>query len=117
MSAFAAIAGIIMIAFAFIFTNADVVKEMEKEYEDIEEGRKFVFITLVIFSLSTILVASLGFCTKCCKNFCFNITYGCILLPTWIFVIVIGAVALYVSVAAKDKIEEECVKLVGELDT
>lgn len=117
LSALAMICGIIMIAFAFMFTNMDVVKEMEKEYKEIEDGRKMVFIGLVIFSLLTMLVAGLGFCTKCCKNFCFNLTYGLILTPVWIIVIVIGAASLYVSTAANEKIEEECLKLVEELNT
>lgn len=87
---------------------------MEKEYEEIEEGRKLVFIGLVVFSLVTILVAALGFCTKCCRSWCFNLTYGIILLPVWIVVIAIGAVSLYVSSAAKEKLEEECIKLVDQ---
>ena len=115
MSGLAAICGLIMIAFAFIFTNQDVLKQMEKENSDIEDGRKWVFIGLVVFSLLTILVASLGFCAKCCKSWFFNICFGTILLPVWIVVIVIGAAALFVAIAAEDRIQDECEKLVKEL--
>ena len=115
MSALAAICGIVMIAFAFLFTNQDVVKQMEKENTDIEDGRKLVFIGLVIFSLATILFSVLGFCTKCCKSWIFNICFGVILLPIWIIVVVIGAGALFISQAAEDKIQEECEKLLGEV--
>ena len=114
LSALAAICGIIMIAFAFMFTNKDVLKQMEKENSDIEDGRKLVFIGLVIFSLLTMVVASLGFCTKCCKSIIFYVCYGTLLLPVWIIVIVIGAAALFVSIAAEDKVTEECEKLLAK---
>jgi hypothetical protein len=115
MSALAAICGIVMIAFAFVFTNQDVLKQMEKENADIEDGRKMVFAGLVAFSLLTIAAAIMGFCTKCCKSWCFNICFGTILLPIWIVVVVIGAGALFISVAAEDKITEECNKLLNEV--
>ena len=71
-SGLAVICGLVMIAFAFIFTNQDVLKQMEKEDEKIEDGRKLLFIGLVIFSLLTIVAATMGFCAKCCKSWCFN---------------------------------------------
>lgn len=115
MSALAAICGIVMIGFAFVFTNQDVLKQMEKENADIEDGRKLVFAGLVAFSLFTILVGVMGFCTKCCRSWCFNICFGTILLPIWIIIVVIGAGALFISVAAEDKITEECNKLLNEV--
>ena len=111
MSGLAVVCGLVMIAFAFIFTNQDVLKQMEKEDDKIEEGRKLVFIGLVIFSLLTIVAATMGFCAKCCKSWFFNICFGTLLLPVWIVVIVIGAAALFVSVAAEDRVEDECKKL------
>ena len=84
---------------------------MEKEDEKIEDGRKLLFIGLVIFSLLTIVAATMGFCAKCCKSWCFNICFGTLLLPVWIVVTVIGAAALFVAVAAEDRVEEECNKL------
>lgn len=111
LSALGAICGIIMIAFAFVFTNQDVVKQMEKQNADIEDGRKLVFAGLVAFAIFTTLVSVMGFCTKCCKSWCFNIIFGTLLLPIWIVVVVIGAGALLISVAAEDKITEECGKL------
>ena len=111
MSGLAVICGLVMIAFAFIFTNQDVLKQMEKEDEKIEDGRKLLFIGLVIFSLLTIVAATMGFCAKCCKSWCFNICFGTLLLPVWIVVTVIGAAALFVAVAAEDRVEDECNKL------
>ena len=84
---------------------------MEKEDEKIEDGRKLLFIGLVIFSLLTIIAATMGFCAKCCKNWCFNICFGTLLFPVWVVVTVIGAAALFIAVAAEDRVEDECNKL------
>lgn len=69
-----------------------------------------IFTVLLIFSLVTIAIAALGFFFSWCKNRIFVCCYGIILLPTWIFVIVVGAIATLASVAAKDNIESECLK-------
>lgn len=79
---------------------------MEQENEDIESARKFVFLTLLVFSLVTIGIASCGFLFKWVKNRCFVCTYGIILLPTWIFLVVIGSVSVIASVASTDHISE-----------
>jgi len=78
---------------------------MEKEDEEIEDARKFIFMVLLIFSLVTIVIASLGFCFKWCKNRCFACLYGTLLFPTWIIVIVVGTLSTLASVASTDAIE------------
>lgn len=81
---------------------------MELENSDIEDARKFVFLALLVFSLTTIGIASCGFLFKWIENRCFVCVYGIILLPTWIFLVVIGSVAVLASVASTDHIEKQC---------
>lgn len=110
-SIFAVIFGILMIVFAFMLTNNSILDQMEQENSDISDARKFVFMVLLIFSLVTIGIASCGFCLKCIKNRCFTCMYGIVLLPTWIFLIVVGAVAIMASVASSDAITDQCVTI------
>jgi len=107
-SFFAALFGILMIVFAFLLTGNSMLENMEKEDESIEDVRKLIFTILLIFSLVTIVIASLGFCFTWCKHRCFVCMYGIILLPTWIFVLVVGTIATLASVTATENIEEQC---------
>ena len=107
-SFFVACAGIAMVAIAFMFYNSDVIENIGKEDDKIADGRNFIFFCLVVFALVTILVGMLGFCFCCTKNRLFACSYGLVLLPTWIFVLTVGFVALAVSFAGKEKIEDEC---------
>ena len=100
--------GIVMIVYTFLFTNADVVEQMGKQNDQVDSGRKFIFVVLMIFAFVTIIVGCLGCVFKWVKNKLFACVYGFILLPTWIMVITVGAFATWLSFAAKDKIEEEC---------
>ena len=81
---------------------------MEKENPDIKDGKKLIFIVLVIFAATTIFISVLGFCFHCVKNRCFAVIYGLILLPTWIVVIFVGSLAVVVSIAAEDEIKKQC---------
>ena len=107
-SFFVTIAGIAMVAIAFMFYNSDVIENIGKEDDKIADGRNFIFFCLVVFALVTILVGMLGFCFCCTKSKLFSCSYGIVLLPTWIFVLTVGIVALAVSFAGKEKIEDEC---------
>ena len=110
LSVLAAIAGLCMIIFSFLLTSSEFVEKIGEadSFDDIEDGQKFIFTVLVIFSITTIVIAGCGFCFKCCNNRCFAGMYGCILLPTWLLVIVVGGVATGLSLGAKDQIEEVC---------
>ena len=101
-----------MIYFAFLLTNSDVVNEMAKDQEDIEDGQQFVKYALISFAVVTLLVANLALLIKVCDNQCFLTIYGLILLPTWVFVIVIGGLALHIANIANDKLQDECNKLI-----
>ena len=113
-SAFAAIFGILMIVFAFMLTNNAILEQMEKENPDIKDSKSLVFIILLIFSLATIAIASLGFLLRCIENRCFTCLYGIILLPTWIVLVVIGFVSLAASTASTDAIQDACVEQSGK---
>ena len=114
LSALAAICGLVMIVFSFMLTNNDVIENMEKENADIGDAKKLIFLVLLIFSLITIVIAALGFMFACCKNRCFAVLYGLLLLPSFIVIVIIGAVSIAASVAASDTIEEECAKLAAD---
>lgn len=80
-----------------------------------EDSRKFIFYSLVIFAVFTILIALCGCCFKCCKNRCFAIMYGTVLLPVWLFVIIVGGLAAGASVASGDTVEEQCTNIAARL--
>merc|ERR1712048_641480 len=109
LSGLAAIMGILMIVFSFMLTSSDLLDQMGKEDQDIKDGVDSTFTMLLIFSLATIAIAVIGF-LLCCKNRCITCTYGILLLPTWIILIVVGFLATIIAVAAEDAIIEECDK-------
>ena len=108
LSILAFIAGILMVIFAFLLTNSDFIKKIgeAKAFDDVEDSRKFIFYVLVVFAVSTVLIALCGCCFRCCKNKCFAVMYGTVLLPTWLFVIIVGGLAAGASVASGDVVEE-----------
>jgi len=110
-SFFVFLAGVVMIAFAVMFFNSDVVKNVSKEDDKIEEGRMFIFVCLLIFSLITLLIGGLGFCFCCTKSRLFACSYGIVLLPTWVFILTVGFTATAFVYVGKDRIEEECQNL------
>ena len=110
LSVLTGITGILMIVFSFLLTNSDFIKKIgkAKAFEDVEDSRKFIFYSLVIFAVFTVLIALCGCCFKCCKNKCFAIAYGTILLPVWLFVVIVGGLAAGASVASGETVEEQC---------
>lgn len=114
-SVVAVIFGVLMIVFAFLLTNNKILDQMQQENADIDSARKAAFTLLLIFSLTTIAIAALGFCFRWVKNRCFACIYGIILLPTWIVLIVVGIITLAASVASSDHIEKQC--LIYELQS
>lgn len=117
LSVLAGIAGIAMIVFSFLLTNSDFIKKIgeAKAFEDVEDSRKMIFYSLVVFSIVTIFIALCGCCFKWCKNKCFAVMYGTILLPVWLFVVIMGGLAAGASVASGDTVEEQCDKLASRL--
>ena len=47
---------------------------------------------------------------KCIKNRCLACTYGIILLPFWIVLLVVGTIFLFASEGIIEKLVNECVK-------
>ena len=117
LSVLTGITGILMIVFSFLLTNSDFIKKIgqAKAFEDVEDSRKFIFYSLVIFAVFTICIALCGCCFKWCKNKCFAIIYGTILLPVWLFVVIVGGLAAGASVASGETVEEQCDKLASRL--
>ena len=111
------ISGIAMMICAFLLTNSEFMDKIikAKAFEDVEDARNFVFYGLVIFAAFTICIAFCGCCFKWCRNRCFAIFYGTILLPVWIFVVIVGGIAAGASVASGDTVEDTCKDLAGKL--
>ena len=63
---------------------------------------------LLIFSLSTLAIAAIGFILCCWDNKCCAVLYGFILLPTWLTLIIIGAIATIIAVASEEALEDGC---------
>ena len=102
------VCGIAMIIMSFFMTDKEILKELEKEesFDELEEYRKLIFFTLLVFSLTAIFVSALGFCLKCCYNRCFVCCYGFILLPTWIVVLSFGILSFTIATVGQDEIEK-----------
>ena len=111
------ISGICMMVFSFLLTNSEFIKKISKAkaFEDVDDARKLIFYGLVIFAAVTILIALCGCCFKCCKNRCFAVAYGTILLPVWIFVVIVGGLSAGASVASGDTVEDTCKDLADKL--
>ena len=116
LAGIASVMAICMIAFAFLLTNNDVLKNMEKEDDDLKDARQLLFLVLLCFALAIIAVAALSFFLRCISNRCYVMTYGCILLPSWIIVVIFGAIATAISIAAEDTIQDECIKALAEAE-
>jgi len=117
MSGIAIIMGALMIVFAAMLTNSDLLDQFGKENEEVQEGVDAVFLGLLIFALATIGISFLGFFLVCCKNRCITVTYGCLLFPAWIVLIVIGGAALSIAIFGKEEIEKECENITEALTT
>jgi len=91
------------------------LEDIDKDI-DFDNVRTAVFICLILFALVAIIASCMGILACKIKNRCFTICYGCLLLPIWIAVIVVGSVAVYVATEGKDKIQDECVKVIQKLD-
>jgi uncharacterized membrane protein YesL len=102
LSLCAILASVVMIIFAALITNSDIVQQVGKEDASISDAADRVFVVLLIFALTTMLIGGLGFCFKCIKNRCFAFIYGLILLPTWLAVIIIGFIAVAAATVSKD---------------
>ena len=115
------VAGIAMIFFAIKLNGSEFMDKISKVEDlnaeiDFENTRKLVFYGLIIFALVAIISACMGMVACRIKNRCYTICYGTILLPTWIIIILVGSVAVYASTEGKDKIMEECYKVIQKLN-
>ena len=115
------VAGIAMIYFAIKLNGSEFMDKISEVEDlnaeiDFENTRKLIFYGLVIFALVAIIAACMGMVACKIKNRCYTICYGTILLPTWIIIILVGSVAVYASTEGKDKIMEECYKVIQKLN-
>ena len=117
MSIGGVICAIVMIVMAFLLVDSEVLKQLEEDpsLSDIEDGKQIVFIALLIFALVTLFVSACGMVIKCCDKPCLTCTYGIVLLPTWIVVIAFGGLAVYLTQASKDEIQDQCNDLAAEV--
>ena len=111
LSICAVLASIVMIIFAALITNSSILEQVGKEDASIKDSADRVFIVLLIFALTTMLIGGLGFCFKCIKNRCFAFIYGLILLPTWLAVLIIGFIAVAAATVSKEALESSCTTL------
>lgn len=88
---------------------------MGKEDVDISDVSDRIFVVLMIFALATMLIGAIGFCFYCVKNRCLAFVYGLILLPTWIAVIVIGAIAVAASALSEKHLTDTCNKIANDI--
>jgi len=100
--------GILMLIFSVAFNGNSVIENMERENDDIKDGRKFIFTCAVIFSVVTILLGAFGFVHHCVKHKAFPMIYGMIIFPSFIFLLIVGGVSVASFNAFLDSADEEC---------
>ena len=112
LSILASIAGACMIIFSFVLTNSEFIKKIgeAESFESVDDARKFIFLILLVFSCVTIATSLCGLCFSCCnvKSRCVVASYGAILLPTWLIIVIVGGIAAGASFAAKSTVEDQC---------
>ena len=91
------------------------IDEVESQV-DIKAYRDVVFIVLLLFSLVAIVAAVMGIGSCKIKNRCYTCCYGILLLPTWIVVMTMGGISVFLSYAARDAVEEQCAKYVDKIE-
>jgi hypothetical protein len=121
LSVLAIVAAGAIIYFASKLTGSEALEEFGnieniKENIDFDNVRSVVFKALVVFAVGIILTSFCGMLTFCIKARPFACLYGCCLLPIWIGVIVLGAIAVVSNQVGKDKLMEECNKVIEKLD-
>jgi len=120
LSFLALIAGVMMIYFSFKLNTSEFMEKIVefdnvKEF-DLDNIRKLIFYSLLIFSLVAIVAAVMGMCACKIKNRCYTVCYGCVLMPTWIIIFVVGIVAVYFSIVGKEVLTDECVKAIDKMN-
>lgn len=79
--------------------------------------RTLIFFGLLIFSLIAIFAAVMGMCAcKIEEKRWYNIAFGCILLPTWIIIISVGAASVALSSDGKDKLMAACHNVIVKIN-
>mmetsp|Transcript_29351 Transcript_29351/g.36454 ORF Transcript_29351/g.36454 Transcript_29351/m.36454 type:complete len:197 (-) Transcript_29351:569-1159(-) len=115
------VAGIAMIYFAVKLNGSEFmdkisqVDDLTADY-DMEAARKLIFYGLIVFALIAIIAALMGMVACKVKNRCYTICYGCILMPTWIIILIVGGLAVYASTEGKDQLMTQCKIAVDKLD-
>ena len=113
LSFLATVAGAAMVYFAVAIHGSrfmNTISDLQNldEQINLKNIRQLIFTILLIFALVAILAAIMGMVACKIQHRCYTICYGCILLPTWIIVIVVGAIAVYFSVLGKETIKTMC---------
>jgi len=101
LSFFALVAGCLMVFFSFQLNGSEFMDKFG-ELEDVKElnfdsMRNLIFYCLIIFSFVAIVAACMGCGAYKIKNRCYTVCYGCVLLPTWIVIFVVGIIAVGLS--------------------
>ena len=115
------VAGILMIYFAAKLRNSEFLDKVQEIDEvesqvDIKAYRDIVFIVLLLFSLVAIVAAVMGIGSCKIKNRCYTCCYGILLLPTWITVMTMGGISVFLSYAAEDAVQEQCESYVSKFE-
>jgi len=111
-SGYSILAGICVAILAVVLTSSDLLKKLEedKELGDVETARNLIFISLMIFAMTTILVAAVGLFSKCCYNKCFFVLFGTLLLPTMLINFIFGGLCYVFATASDETTTDECKK-------
>ena len=113
-------AGIGMIVFAARLNSSDFMDEIrsvEAVNDDMEGKSNTIFYALLIFAIITIIAAIMG-CLACkIKHRCYTMLYGCVLLPTWIVILVVGILAFIAASVGKEVLLQQCSTGIRDLNT
>ena len=108
LSLFAAAAGAAMIVFGYFMTTNKLLEQVEKNSENVKAYKDNAFLVLLVFSAVVVGISTMGLCFLRTEARWFAGVYGCVLLPTWLILGLIGFSGILVAQGAKDEIDEEC---------
>ena len=113
LSALGIIAGIVMIYFSVKINNSEILDELQNVEEikknfDMESIRKYVFLGLLLFALVVLVASVMGILACKINHRCYTMCFGIILLPTWIVIFIVGAVASIAANTGPEVFTEQC---------
>ena len=107
-----------LIYFSLMFRDQETINKVELYITHMNnlnkyDLRRYLFTSLMTMSGFTILAGLFAMIFKWMRNKCCTVIFGCLMLPLWLYVLVLGLITLYVAIITEDAFVEECDNLLA----